>query len=51
MKGVFQKDDFAYSVIDEAEISQELDRSIRHALARDLILKCIMKVSMAASPN
>ena len=33
MKGVFQKDDFAYSVIDEAEISQELDRSIRHALA------------------
>ena len=33
MKDVFQKDDFAYSVIDEAEISQELDRSIRHALA------------------
>jgi GNAT superfamily N-acetyltransferase len=33
MRGVFQKDDFAYSFIGETEISQELDRSIRHALA------------------
>ena len=32
MRCVFQKDDFAYSVIDEAEISQEFDCSIRHAL-------------------